>query len=138
MKYLLIAVIVPLSFLELIAQNSTTLDDIYGSESAKQVKDQYAEQLEFIEFYNENGYYLAEVPASKDLQEVKDIGEVEKLHDGLPDITSRMVESKILNVLGYNFRLNENKVQYYRLDENYLLVLRDVESVRKNLQEIAD
>lgn len=138
MKYFLIAVIVPLSFLELIAQHSTTLDDIYGSESAKQIKDQYAEQLEFIEFYNENGYYLAEVPASKDLQEVKDIGEVEKLHDDLPDITSSMVESKILNVLGYNFRLNENKVQYYLLDENYLLVLRDVESVRKNLQEITD
>jgi hypothetical protein len=120
------------------AQNSTSLDDIYGTENANQIREQYPERMEFIEFYNENGYYLAEIPSSKNLEALKDIGEVQKLHENLPDITSSMIESKILNILGYNFRLKENEVQYYRVDENFMLVLIDAESIRKQFQEITD
>ncbi|MCZ4409422.1 hypothetical protein O3Q51_11400 [Cryomorphaceae bacterium 1068] len=138
MKYFLLIVLVPFSFLGLMAQSSTTLDDIYGSENANQIREQYPERIEFIEFYNENGYYLAEIPSSKNLEALKDISDIEKLHENLPDITSSMIENKVLNILGYNFRLSENEVQYYRVDENYMLVLIDAESIRKQFQEITD
>lgn len=74
-------------------------------------------------YLNRNGYYLSDF-GEKDISIYPDLSQIAPLVPNLPAISTAMVESKTLNLMGYNFPIKENEYLYYRIDgSNKLLVI---------------
>lgn len=74
-------------------------------------------------YLNRHGYHVGSV-GEKDVSEYPETSEVVALYPNLPVITLSLIESKELNMMGYNFKLESNKYLYFRITgSNKVLVI---------------
>ena len=67
-----------------------------------------------IAYLNRNGYHVG-IIGEKDASEYPETSEIEALYPNLPNITLALIESKTLNMMGYNFDPQRHKYLYFRI-----------------------
>lgn len=78
-------------------------------------------------FLNRHGYYVGEV-GEKDISMLPKASDVASLYSNLPAINHELIENKELNLLGYDFRLDSDRYNYYRISgSNKVLVIPPTE-----------
>lgn len=63
---------------------------------------------------NRHAYYLGD-PGPKDVSMLPDLSEIEPLYPNLPPITADLIESKQLNLVGYDFKFKHKEFQYFKI-----------------------
>lgn len=94
---------------------------------------EYPELFAKIAYLNRHGYYVGSV-GEKDVSEYPETSELEALYPNLPEISLSLIESKELNMMGYNFNLETNKYLYFRITgSNKVLVILPTSQSLKNM-----
>lgn len=80
------------------------------------------EQLDFLKYENESGYYLAEMPGEKQISAYPDALENQSIDASFDVLTTELLEEGIL--LGaYGFEVEQKAYGYYRVGESSTLMV---------------
>lgn len=95
---------------------------IYGAEKIVSLQSDNTEQLEFLRFENESGYYIAEMPGDKQISSYPDALDFIAVDDAFAMLSVELLESGVL--LGaYGFEVSDKAYGYYRVGDSSTLMV---------------
>lgn len=96
---------------------------------------EYPELFAEMAYLNRHGYFSGSL-GEKDGSEYPETADIEALYPNLPAITLNLIESKELNLMGYNFNPQTNKYLYFRITgSDKVLVILPTSQTLKNMHD---
>ena len=88
-----------------------------------------------IAYLNRNGYHVG-IAGDKDVSGYPETSEIPALYPNLPAITLGLIESKEMNMMGYDFKPESNKYLYFRITgSDKVLVIPPTNQSLKNITD---
>lgn len=110
--------------------NFELLREYVGQEKVDALIADQPEKAKFLAFWNEHGYYVAEIPPGKTVDYSGHVSEIEPLYSTTPLPDATAMESKTWGVLGYDFGASEI-TRYFQMSNGKMLVVLPESIVRR-------
>lgn len=96
---------------------------IYGEDKIIALTEGNEDGLAYLQYQNESGYYLAQMPADKSINQYPDALDMLSVDTSFPPLSIELIEQGIL--LGaYGFEISEKAYGYFRIgNTNQLMVV---------------
>lgn len=98
------------------------LTQLLGEEKISYIQENHPDRLPYMAFLNRNGYRISESTADKDLSQYPNALEVGKVYADAEDLTISLFQGGELNLLGYNFPIDKEEFNYFRVGSSNLVL----------------
>ena len=113
------------------AQDYAALAEFLPAEKLSSLQESDASYAK-IAILNRHAYYLGD-PGPKDVSMFSNVSEIAPLYPNMPTITTDLIESRHLNLIGYNFKLKQNEYLYFRIaNSDKILVILPIDLCIRN------
>lgn len=120
------------------AQEVISLNEVLGADKFSILQENYPDEVDFLTYYNRFGYYVTDMPEDKEIPGLRSMEGLVKTNPNLPDLSSELVNSGDLNIMGYTFAFREDRNSYYTLPDGRLLVILSLSQSRNKYNNITD